>query len=241
MNYFLIFLSLLFISNLYASPYYGGVSGGWFKTRDIESWGGGAYLGYEVSQKNQKPDCTHLGLELELMGIYGDNQQDEIYNFSANEALVGGFHEINYQKVEFTQIPAFINLRFWSPLSESAKFSWYAGLGVGSKWTESKNHIYFKLIDPTGTPVPLADNPSNEKKVDNTIKNSRWRFVGQLFAGLGYKMDMNWSINVGVRALFSPKEHWQGPPPTKNSPFKGISTKTSVVQLGVDLGLNYSF
>lgn len=211
---------------------YTGVSGGYFKSHDVESWGGGVHAGYDFSAKTAS---FHQGIELEICGLSGRGHATESGSMPKDGKI---FFLTNKSTLKLTQVPVMINYRLWGKFDQSLPITWYAGAGVGFQWMRAKNHVVSSLKDTGGTPAdvcatisstPATCSPVYDKTRNQTI------FTGQLFAGLGYDMTDALSATVGTRIFMSQSHTWD------DGRIVGSPVHMGPFQVGVELGLNYAY
>ncbi len=220
-------MSLSVVSARAASaPIYTGVSGGWFKNRGVESWGGGAHVGFELAEK--RPEL-HQGLELEVWGLQGRghaSESSEPFIFE-DEGAIGQAVRTSNRSVKLTQVPVMVNYRVWGKANESSSMTWYAGAGIGCQWARSKDRLTESFVMDPGGPVSI--NPYSKN-------HNHALLTGQLFAGLGYEFSDALSATLGARVLMTKRQTWSGSNAETVAP-----VRTGVCQLGVELGLNYAY
>lgn len=219
-----------------ATPYYTGLTGGWFKSGDVESWGGNAYVGYEFTQN---PELVHAGVEFEIGFLDGDAKHSGRFSVP-NEAAynpVAGWSTTTNHKVDFTQIPLMVNCRLWGHFMKDCPLAWYAGAGLGVEWQDSKDHRSFSLYNATGVAVPIPAALANEF-APRTKKDRSWKFAGQVFAGLGYMFHPQWCVHGGIRARLIDSHTWGN---YNDRIFDSANIHTDSLQLGGELGLTYNF
>ncbi len=108
----------------------------------------------------------------------------------------------------------------------------YGGVGAGiarSRCSYDLNVRVTVTIPPA--PAVTADEPEGGGK-------DKWRFLGQMFAGIGVCLNENWQLTAGYRLRYIPGSfHWDG----KNDALEvGFSVKQDIVH-AAEIGLTYLF
>ncbi len=209
---------------------YTGVSGGYFKSHDVESWGGGVHVGYDFVEKTA---FFHQGIELEIWGLSGRGHASE-----SGPTTDGLFTLTNKSTLKLTQVPVMINYRLWGKFDSCLPVTWYAGAGVGFQWMRAKNHVVSSLKDTGGAPQDvcaiISETPATCSPVYDKTRNQTV-FTGQLFAGLGYDITDALSATVGTRIFMSQSHTWD------DGRIVGSPVHMGPFQVGMELGLNYAY
>jgi hypothetical protein len=91
------------VSSSAYGQFYTGASAGFFNSRDLKSWGGGARAGYELAPLNH---WVHQGIECEFLAIHG-------HAYAQDSRLTPMGKSLESAKLTVTQVPLLVNYRLW--------------------------------------------------------------------------------------------------------------------------------
>ena len=111
----------------------------------------------------------------------------------------------------------------------------YGGVGAGIARSKCSYDMNFEA---TVTIPPAAAVAGNMPRKDG---KSKWRFLGQAFAGLGVYLNDNWQLTAGYRLRYVPGSfHWDEESDNVAGFKSGFSVKQDIVH-AAEIGLTYLF
>ena len=201
---------------------FGNTVGHSIKKSIKNAWSGSAELGTSYD------DRVFVGLEL---GYFTGKMKD----FAGGVSIVAGPNRVDGEWKGNGRIENYFgacNVTLRHDVGERAFL--YGGVGAGiarSRCSYDLNTRVTVTIPPAA--AVTVDVPSGGGK-------SKWRFLGQAFAGLGVYLNANWQLTAGYRLRYLPGSfHWG----EKNDAVAleaGVSVKQDIIH-AAEVGLMYQF